>query len=235
MEIKLTEKPKGCTIIEGFPGFGLVGTITTEFLIDHLDSKLIGKIILDDMQAIVAIHDSKLVEPLGIFYNKKYNIVIVHAISSGQGHEWKISQAVSELAEKLSAKEIISIEGVGSAADESQQRTFYYSNDAQKQKKLSKITDPLTEGIIMGVTGAIMLRVENVPISCIFAETHTDVPDSKAAAKIIKVLDQYLGLQVDIKPLLQQASKFEDKIKGIIGKSREAEEMSEKKKLSYVG
>ncbi len=93
----------------------------------------------------------------------------------------------------------------------------------------------LKEGIIMGVTGAVLLRIEKTPVSCIFVETHTNLPDSKAAAKIIEALDKYLGLKIDYKPLLQQAEKFEDKLKGLLTKSKEAEELSEKKKLSYVG
>jgi len=138
LEIKLSEKPKrGATIIEGFPGFGLVGTIATEYLIDHLETKLIGKIILDDMPAIVAIHENKLVEPLGIFYNAKYNLVILHAINNAQGHEWKIADALSQLATKIGAKEIISLEGVGSAAKGSA-RTFFYAKNAEQKKKLFK-------------------------------------------------------------------------------------------------
>ena len=93
----------------------------------------------------------------------------------------------------------------------------------------------LKEGIIMGVTGAILLNVDKVPVSCVFAETTTDLPDSKAAAKVIEVLDKYLDLNVDYKPLLVQAKKFEEKLKGILTKGKEAEELSEKKKLSYVG
>ncbi|MBW2989975.1 PAC2 family protein, partial [Candidatus Woesearchaeota archaeon] len=42
MQIKLWKKPKNPIIIEGFPGFGLVGTIASEFLIDHLKTELIG-------------------------------------------------------------------------------------------------------------------------------------------------------------------------------------------------
>ena len=36
MELKLTKKPKGVTILNGFPGIGLIGTISTEFLMEHL-------------------------------------------------------------------------------------------------------------------------------------------------------------------------------------------------------
>ena len=80
-----------------------------------------------------------------------------------------------------------------------------------------------------------MVRAEKVPISCIFAETHTSLPDSKAAAKIIGVLDKYLGLKVDYKPLLLQAEKFEDKLRGLLTESQKAQQISEKKKMSYVG
>ena len=38
MELILSKKPKGVTIVEGFPGFGLIGTIATEFLIEHLET-----------------------------------------------------------------------------------------------------------------------------------------------------------------------------------------------------
>ena len=42
--LKLTKKLKGVTVIEGFPGIGLVGTITTGFLIDHLQCEKISVI-----------------------------------------------------------------------------------------------------------------------------------------------------------------------------------------------
>jgi len=237
MEIKLWKKPKNCTIINGFPGFGLVGTIATEFLIDHLDVELIGKVLINENPAVVAIHEDKVVEPLGIFYNKKYNIVIVHGVSASNGLEWGLSDIIKKLAGDLQAKEIISLEGVGSSETKiDTERLFFFTKDSKIKNSLGKIgLNPLKEGIIMGVTGALLLKVEDIPLSCLFAETHTDLPDSKAAARIIRALDSYLGLKVDTAPLLQQAEKFEDKIKGIMKKGQEAQDISEAKKMSYVG
>lgn len=87
----------------------------------------------------------------------------------------------------------------------------------------------------MGVSSALLLNHDEFPFSCIFAEASSNMPDSKAAAKIIETLDKYLGLKVDYKPLLEQAKKFEEKLKGILSKSQEAQQLQEKKKLSYVG
>ncbi|MBW2989211.1 PAC2 family protein, partial [Candidatus Woesearchaeota archaeon] len=236
MQIKLWKKPKNPIIIEGFPGFGLVGTIASEFLIDHLKTELIGKIVFEEAPPVVAIHQNKVVEPLGIFYNKKYNLVILHAITASAGSEWKLADTLVDLSKQLNAKEIISMEGVGSSGLKAASNSFYYTNIEGRKKVLDNIgLKPLKEGIIMGVTGALMLKIDGRPICCLFADTASNLPDSKAAAKIIEALDKYLGLKVDPKPLMQQAAQFEDKLKGILSSSKKAQEISDKKKLSYVG
>jgi len=236
MEIKLWKKPKNCVIVEGFPGFGLVGTIATEFLIEHLNTEQIGKIVFNDMPAMVAIHEGKIVEPLGIFYNSKYNIAILHAITAAAHFEWEMADTISKLAAQLNAKEIISLEGVGSGQESESTRVFYYSNVQKNVKVFEKAgIMPLKEGIIIGVTGAILLRMEKTPVSCLFAETHSNLPDSKAAASLIEALDKYVGMDLDYKPLLEQAQKFEEKLKTLLQKSQEAQDISDKKKLSYLG
>ena len=236
MEVKLLKKPKNCIIIEGFPGFGLVGTIASEFLIEHWNTEQIGKILFNDMPAMVAIHENKIVEPLGVFYNQKYNMVILHAITATTHYEWEMADVIGKLASDLQAKEIVSLEGVGSGEEGEGDKVFYYSNNEKNAKLFEKAgISPLKEGIIIGVTGAILLRVEKTPLSCLFAETHTNLPDSKAAARIIEALDKYLGMDIDYKPLLEQAQKFEEKLKTILQKSQEAQEISDKKKLSYFG
>ena len=235
MEVQLTKKPMNVKIIEGFPGFGLVGTIATEYLLNHLETEKIGKISNDESPAMVAIHDSKVVEPLGIFYNKKYNLVILHAITAVAGLEWKLADQLNKLAKMLKAKEIISIEGVGSKTASTDSRVFYHSSTAAGRKKLESAgTKPLKEGIILGVTGALLLKAA-APLTCIFAETFSELPDSNAAARSLDALDKYLGLEVDVKPLMKQAEEFEKKLKGILASGQEAQSMADKKKMSYVG
>lgn len=238
MEIKLLKKPKNPVIIEGFPGFGLIGTIVTEFLLDHLEVESIGTITSSDLPAMVAIHEGHVVQPIEIFYNEEYNMVILHVVTSVAGLEWDMSQAVMDLAKQLEAREIISIEGVSSSSISSDSRTFYYSNVPTKRKIFEqKKVEQLKEGIVMGVTGVLLLKAKMLkqPFSCIFTETHSDMPDSKAAARVIEVLDKYLGLNVDPKPLLKQAEKFERKIREILEKGKSAADLQQKKALNYVG
>ena len=113
---------------------------------------------------------------------------------------------------------------------------YYYATSGKTvSKKLSGIANPLMEGIIVGVTGALLASHTKTPVIALFAEARSNLPDSKAAAEIIKAVDAYTGLKIDPKPLLKQAELFEKKLKGIVQKGRKAEQINEDKKLSYVG
>ena len=110
-------------------------------------------------------------------------------------------------------------------------------SDERKTKKLKAAgADELKEGIIMGTTGIMMLKAsKQIPVTSIFAETHSELPDSKAAARVVEILDKYLGLKVDYKPLLKQAEQFETKLKELLKKGESVATEQKKKRLSYVG
>lgn len=244
MEIILDKKPAGVIIVEGFPGFGLIGTISTEFLIEHLGAVQIGKIKIEESSPVIAIHDGNVIDPIGVFYSKKGNIVILHALTSVKGVEWKLARVVEQLAKQLKAKEIISIEGIGSpgalpdqlstgkSTEVPETSVFCLSNKKNKFDKL-KIRK-LQEGIVMGVTGALLLN-RKLNLNSIFVETHSALPDSRAAAKAIETLNKYLNLKIDTKPLIQKAEKFEGKIKSLMKQSGVAEKHQREKELSYLG
>ena len=233
MQIILEKKPKSPILISGFPGFGLVGTITTEFLIRHLDATLIGKVRVPEVAPLIAVHKGKPVEPLGIFYDKKYNLVIIHALTSVEGLEWALAEQVVHIAKDLKAREVVSVEGVGSSNPLSPESTAFYLGANKKLKSLG--FQELQEGIIVGVTGALLLR-DDIPVTCIFAETHSSLPDSRAAAKVIEVLDKYLHLKVDYRPLIKNAERFEEKLREVMEKKQAAATtMKDVKKLTYLG
>ncbi|MGM5480587.1 MAG: proteasome assembly chaperone family protein [Nanobdellota archaeon] len=226
MKIKLTKKPKNATIIEGFPGFGLVGTIVTEFLMEQLQCEKIGEFIYDDLPATVAIHNNKLVHPMSIYYNKKYNLIIMHTILDVKGKEWDVVDNIQQMCKDLTVKEIISIEGVASQGSE--EIFCYNSKDFEKQG-----AKPIDESVVMGITAGLLIR--NLPVKCLFAETHSEMPDSNAAAKIIQHLDKHVGFDLDPEPLHKQAKEFEEKLKGLMQKTEKTTSEADKKQMSYLG
>lgn len=235
MEIHLTEKPKNPIILEGVPGLGLIGTISTEYLIKHLSAKPIGFITSKHLTPMIAVHDAKIVQPLEIYYAKDKNLIIIHAMTDIRGMEWEIVKAIEELYNTLKAKEVISIEGILNKQTNKEMNAYYFSSNPDAAKKLGKVqATSLKEGIIMGVTAVLLLRGKEMKTTGIFVETHTKLPDSRAAAKIIEMLDAYLGLNVDYKPLEEAAATFEKKLQEYLGKMQETAKKQEEK-APYLG
>lgn len=226
MEIVLHKKVKAKTLIEGFPGFGLVGTILTEYLLEQLKFEQIGEFIYDELPATVAIHKGSVVHPMGIYYNKEHNLIILHAILDVKGIEWRIAKSIIELIKQTGVKEVISVEGVASDGGED----LYCFNSKEFEKLGAKHVD---ESVIMGVTAALLVRHQN--LKCIFAETHSNIPDSRAAAKVMEVISKYLKLGLQIEPLLMQAELFEKKLKDIMQKTNKTVSEADKKQMSYLG
>lgn len=236
IRIELKEVPKGCTIIEGFPGFGLVSTIVTSYISEHLNAKPIGEVFSSKLNAMVAIHEGNVISPIEIMYDKKHNIIIVQASTLVNGLEWDIADSIIELAKITKAKEILSIEGVTPTTEKPEPKIFYYTNNKNAEQRFSKDVKKLGEGIIVGVTGSLLLMAKDVPISCLFVESHVNIPDNKAAAEVIKELDSYLKLDIDYKPLLKKAKKVEAKLRGLIRSMMEAKQSKKmKEELQYTG
>jgi uncharacterized protein len=229
LKIVLKKIPKNPIIIEGFPGFGLVGTIATEFLLDHLKAELIGEFHYKELAPIVAIHKGAIVNPMAIWHVPKKNIVLLHTILNVKGYEWEIADGIIDIAKKMKARQIIGLEGVATDDTSAEPKAYFFGD-----KKLESCgASPIKESIVMGVSSALMLR--HPKTSCIFASVHSQLPDSKAAAKLIEVIDKYLGLNIDYSPLLKQAEMFEDKLKTIIQQSNKTVKEADKKSMSYLG
>lgn len=227
MDLVLNKKIKAKRMIEGFPGFGLVGTIVTEYLIEHLKFEKVGEFIYDELPATVAIHKGKLVHPMAVFYSKKLDTILLHAILDVKGMEWSIADVIKKLVKQTGVKEIISIEGVSGTDGES-----LYCYNSTEFHKLG--ATPVKESVIMGVTAALMVR--GLDLHCIFAQTQSNIPDSRAAAKVIEFLNNYMKLELNVQPLLDQAEMFEAKLKTIMQQTNQTmSEADKKKQMSYFG
>ncbi|MBI2148574.1 proteasome assembly chaperone family protein [Candidatus Woesearchaeota archaeon] len=231
MKYILNKKPKSPTMIQGFPSFGLVSTLTVKFLIDHLDVEEIGYIESEHITPLTAIHKSKVVNPITFFYNKKYNLVLVQSLTEVAGYEWELASTMVEVAKTLAAKEIIVIESMPPHGEDDLD-VYYYSNKSKLKLKEIK------ESLVMGTTAALLLKAKTFPVTCIFAEAHSQLPDSEAAARVVDALNSYLKLKVDYKPLLEAAKRFEANLKMLMDKTKEINQTKRDKtikELGYIG
>lgn len=228
--MQIDKKIRVKTLIVAFPSFGFVGNIALEFLKEHLKTEEVGKIFIDNMHPIIAIHKGELIEPISLYYNRKYQIALLQGISKPLGFENEIGNKIALLVKKFNVKEVITIDGVGAVGTD----IYFYSKINNKDKLKKCGLKQLNDGVVLGVTSALLMRIRN--ITSLFVETQSQLPDSNAAARAIKALDKYLKLNVDYEPLIEQAKKFEKKLNAILAKNNEAKQKQDlNKNLNYFG
>lgn len=236
MNILLEKEVSKPIILQGFPGFGLIGTIVTEYLIEHLDAEKIGSIQITQSSPVLAIQNGILIEPVGIYYVKKYNLIIIHTVQNLQGLEWEYAETIKKLVTRFFAWELISIEGVVDQSTNEKPSIYFYTNTQSIQNSLESCgLSPLQNGIIMGTGAALLSEKLDCRVSAFFTTTHSQLPDSRAAAVVITALDSYLKFNVPTKPLLAKAQEFEQKYTSLLENVKTSKNEISKKNLSYVG
>ncbi len=91
-------------------------------------------------------------------------------------------------------------------------------------------------GVIAGLAGVLLNEgvARDFDVITLLSEAHAEYPDARAAAAIMTVIDRMLlHVELDLKPLLEEAALIEDTLKDIQKRTANEEDTS-KKKSSYM-
>ena len=115
IEIHRTEtiKLREPTVVLGFPGTGLVGSVAASQLVDALDLKFGGYITSPDFAPLAAIHNYIPLPAARIHYSQKHNLVVILSeMSIPVANSMELADKILAFAKSLHAKSIISIGGI---------------------------------------------------------------------------------------------------------------------------
>ncbi len=211
---------KNPIIIEGFPGVGLVGSIASKYLVQHLKAKQVGHIEAEHMPPVSFIIDGEIHNPIRIYESKRYNLLIIESefpVPAPLVHD--IGEHIAVWAKSIKASKIICLEGLTNPNLKTIPAVFAISTGIKL--KLPAYITPIRNGIMLGVSSALMLKCKELglPGMCLMAESHSNFPDGIAAAEILKDLGKYLRISIDTALLEKEAHTFQDKIREVIDKS----------------
>ena len=221
---KISEiKIKNPTVIVGLPGTGLVGSVAASQIIDALGLEFIGYISSPAFAPLAAIHDYKPLPPARIHYSSKYNIVVILSeMSIPITSSMDLAEKLFEFSKKMNASSIISLGGI--ALKEDQNAVYVVSSDQKIIKNIvsRKLAKPIREGATTGVTGLLLSKgmLERFPVLSILAEASQDYLDPNAAGNALKVLSQYLGLQINTSQLEKDAKELAETLRETTLKSK---------------
>jgi len=211
------------TIILGFPGTGLVGSVAATQMVDSLKMKFGGYISSPDFAPLAAIHDYTPLPAARIHYSEKHNIVVILSeMSIPVGSSSELADKIMDYAKSIKASSIISLGGI--SLKEEENVVYVISSDRKIAKKIidSRIAKPIREGATTGVTGVLLARgsLENFPVMTILAESESDYVDPGAASKTLKVLSSYLGIKIGTTELDKEQTEISKSARDKIIKSK---------------
>lgn len=237
-DIKITSKsPSGEkeTVLIGFPGSGLVGSIALQYVAEQLDFNLIGTMTSRYFPPVVLMSNGIVNVPVR-FYEKDDMLAIVGDVPIHPMICYEIANGLIDWITQSSIKEIVSIAGI--ITNQQEKRVFGVATTSDALETVKGDTIVLPMGSISGIPGSILseCKIREIPAIGLLGET-VNAPDPRAAASAIEVLNSLYHLDVPLDPLLEQAEEIEAAMEKLAEQVQEqdSEQMPKKEHLPMYG
>ncbi len=231
-------------LIEGLPGIGNVGKITTDFLIEELKAKKLMSLFSYSLPHSVFVNEKNLVElPIIEIYYKKYdgkkNDLLLLAGDIQPIDEigcYEFCEKILDIMDEFKGSDIITLGGIGLQEIPQKPKVYCTSNSPEIVKRYMAGTDMNNKlygvvGPIVGVSGVLLglSGKRKREAIAILAETygHPMYLGVKGARETLKVLKAKLGLDVNL-------DKLEKEIKSLENEMKKAENMNRVSKQTAV-
>ncbi|MGC9060933.1 MAG: proteasome assembly chaperone family protein [Thermoplasmata archaeon] len=228
---------KNAIVIDGFPSVGLVSSIVANFLITELRLEQIGILDAPNFPVVSLIKNSEPHHPVRIYAGSKLSsrgdgdkvVVFTSELQPPPNMVKLIAITMLDWIEEQRCSLLVSPEGLvienGGPEERRGEMKVYGVGSTKKARELLVEPNvfPFTEGIITGIAGVLLNegKIRDFDVICLLAEAYQDIPDARAAAKVIEVLDRILlHTKLDAKPLYDEALRIEKELQRIREKSK---------------
>jgi uncharacterized protein len=220
---------KGYTLLEGFPGAGLVGSMACSYIIEKLDMEYIGYIESDYFPPIATIHNGVPMFPARIYKDDKSKMVILIAeFTIPSSTIYQLSDEILAFVRKYGIVKIISISGMPSAKPSVS--LYISSPDSSVIKKASSSgIKPIAEGVIAGISAILITNSMQykIPMINMLVEVNPQILDPKYAEIAIEGLNKLMNTNIDLKDLEEEAKEVEARIKNLMKKVKDTHTATE--------
>lgn len=216
---------KNPVLIAGFPGPGLVGSISVNYLIEKLQMKQIGCVESEFIIPGVIYYDGRLRHPFRLYSNQEGSLcvlvceapILIRGISS-------VLNLVMKWCNNNNVQEVLVLGGFSRPGlDDSKREPYIFSSineyNVQKtsfdRKIITTYLEPTT--FIGGIPGGLLSSslANNIPCTALFIPSRDDLPDAEGAAIIIDEINKITKdekLKVDTAQLRQEGENLKKRM-----------------------
>ncbi len=228
MSIKISSEKslKGYTLIEGFPGTGLVGPMVASYIIEKLGMEMVGYIYSDRFPPIAAVHGGFPMHTARLYADPKSKLAVV--FSEFMIPVDAIYQLTDELISFVRKNGVAKIISIGGMPSQNPSSTAYVisSQPGLLGKGGKQGLKPVNEGVIAGVSAMLMISAAElgIPVMDLLVEVNPEVMDPKYAEVAIKGLGTLTGIEIDTKELEEEAKEVDAKVRDMLKKAKDSHE-----------
>ncbi len=216
---------KNPILIAGFPGPGLVGSISVNYMIEKLQIRQIGCVESEFIIPGVIYYDGRLRHPFRLYSNHEGSLcvlvceapILIRGISS-------VLNLVMKWCNNNNVQEVLVLGGYSRPGlDDSKREPYIFSSinedNVQKtsfdRKIIKTYLEPTT--FIGGIPGGLLSSslANNIPCTALFIPTRDDLPDAEGAAIIIEEINRITKdekLRVDTAQLREEGENLKKRM-----------------------
>lgn len=224
-EIKILEYKKmnlnDSTVIDGIPSSGLGSTILANYLIGQRNLDQIAAVDSEDFPPISMIYDSKPKYPARIYAGEVDRLaVFLSELRPQIKLDRSVAKSIMSWAKKQNCNRIISTHQL--PLDEATESNFNLaiygvgSTDSARRQLKDAGIEELQIGMITGIPGVLLNegRWLNFDVCVIVIFALPETANIRIAATLIDPVKRLIpNVDIDVKPLLEQAEKIEERLK----------------------
>lgn len=221
------EKPEleSPIMIEGLPGVGNVGKLAAEHLIDELKATKCATIVSKYFPPQVLVNEDGTIKLVSneLHYLKqegdKPDLLILVGDYQGLSPEgqYELTYEILDIAENMGVKKIFTLGGYGLGKMVEEPRVLGAATSKEMVDKMKELGVVFQEGEpgsgIVGASGLLLGlgKIRGMEAVCLMGETSGYFVDPKSARKVLKVLCENIGVELDYAALEDKAAQI-DKI-----------------------
>ncbi|MBS7645574.1 MAG: proteasome assembly chaperone family protein [Candidatus Bathyarchaeia archaeon] len=220
------------TCIIGLPDVGLVGLITANHLINSLGLDEVGYLESKLLPPVIVVHNGEPKHPVR-FFAQGGLVILTSEIPIPASILNLLADGLLDWASAKGFELLVSVSGIAvpNRLEIDTPEVYGVASSEKARRILEDSKIPLLEeGFMVGPHAAILresLR-RKVDSLILLAQSHYQYPDPGAAASVVNTLNKFLGLNVDVKTLLEQAEEIRLKTREIMQRTYKAMQRMQK-------
>ncbi len=213
-------KLAGGVVIEGFPGAGLAGTISSACLVSSLKLPLVAELRSPHFPALATVLNKRAQATARAYADEKLQMAIfLGDFVPGQIASYELASAIVDWTKRKACALIVTSYSVPVGGEMIEHELTAVVNGSEAEEKVKKVGIPLADLTAVGGTAGRLLiqgREAGLPVIALLVKAHKDLQDFEAGIKLAEAMMQIVPrAQCDLGALRVEAQKTEGALRKI--------------------